>query len=91
MIDCPQQQNMYLMSLEPINLFHLTYRFLHDIISVLIRDKGIFDGLFTEEELISENVKGTSFFCHEKAFKSAIPTCIFFIFSFSYFYTLKSG
>ena len=68
MIDCPQQQNMYLMSLEPIKLFHLTYRFLHDIISVLIRDKGIFDGLFTEEELISENVKGTSFFLLLKGF-----------------------
>ena len=75
---------MYLMSLEPINLFHLTYRFLHDIISVLIRDKGIFDGLFTEEELISENVKGTSFFCHEKAFKSHLLFLYFLIFLFLY-------
>ena len=69
MIDCPQQQNMYLMSLEPIKLFHLTYRFLHDIISALIRDKGIFDSLFTEEELISENVKGQDIYILLSIFK----------------------
>jgi hypothetical protein len=39
------------------------FRFLHDIISVLIRDKGIFEGLFTEDEMVSDNVKGKFFFC----------------------------
>lgn len=33
-------------------------RFLHDILSVLIRDHSIFQGLYTDEEMVSDNVKG---------------------------------
>ncbi|XP_053984985.1 TRAF3-interacting protein 1 [Hylaeus volcanicus] len=33
------------------------FRFLHDIISAIINETGFLDGLFTEEELNSENIK----------------------------------
>ncbi|XP_054010526.1 TRAF3-interacting protein 1 [Hylaeus anthracinus] len=33
------------------------FRFLHDIISTIINETGFLDGLFTEEELNSENIK----------------------------------
>ncbi|KAG7202969.1 hypothetical protein KM043_010106 [Ampulex compressa] len=33
------------------------FRFLHDIISAVIRETGFLEGLFTEEELHSENIK----------------------------------
>ncbi|XP_076637275.1 intraflagellar transport 54 [Colletes latitarsis] len=33
------------------------FRFLHDIISAIIKETGFLDGLFTEEELNSENIK----------------------------------
>jgi hypothetical protein len=54
-------------------------RFLHDIISVLMRDKGIFDGLFTEEELVSDNVKG----------KNRLFWNFAFYFMFDYFSSLQ--
>ena len=34
------------------------FRFLHDVISAVSRDTGAFEGLFAENELRSENVKG---------------------------------
>ncbi|XP_037808735.1 TRAF3-interacting protein 1 [Lucilia sericata] len=33
------------------------FRFLHDVFSVVIRDTGCFDGLYTPEELTYENIK----------------------------------
>ncbi|XP_077301070.1 intraflagellar transport 54 [Arctopsyche grandis] len=33
------------------------FRFLHDIVKAVIKNTGFFDGLFTEEELVSENIK----------------------------------
>ncbi|XP_012275655.1 TRAF3-interacting protein 1 [Orussus abietinus] len=33
------------------------FRFLHDIITAIIKETGFLDGLFTEEEMISENIK----------------------------------
>ncbi|KAK2576475.1 hypothetical protein KPH14_005806 [Odynerus spinipes] len=33
------------------------FRFLHDIVSVVIRETGFLEGLFTEEELNSDNIK----------------------------------
>ncbi len=33
------------------------FRFLHDVISVVIRDTGALSGLFDEREMLPENVK----------------------------------
>ena len=34
------------------------FRFLHDVITALIRETGILEGLYTDSESKSENVKG---------------------------------
>ena len=36
------------------------FRFLHDVISAVIRDTGILQGLYDANEMKSENVKGKS-------------------------------
>jgi TRAF3-interacting protein 1 len=39
------------------------FRFLHDVISAVIREHGILQGIFTDAESKSENVKGQSINC----------------------------
>ncbi len=33
------------------------FRYIHDIFSEIIKNSGYFEGLYTQEELMSENVK----------------------------------
>ena len=54
------------------------FRFLHDVISAVIRDTGILQGLYDATEMKSENVKGRQKINHD---------CILINFSNRHFFT----
>ena len=59
------------------------FRFLHDVISAVIRETGFFHGLYNEVENKSENVKGLSLLNFSIYCTRGIISCGLYIFNYS--------